>query len=435
MRAGISGSLRRLSYSRAEKVAFTRFFRNERVRVDEMLEASSARTAEVVAGRHVALIEDTSEINYQSKAGRKRDLGRVGNGTDLGLFIHPALAVDAKDGSVLGIAGAKVWRRKKKKKQNYQSLPIEKKESYRWIETARSTDEVLVSAAVVTEIKDREGDIYEVFARPCPPNVRKLVRATHNRALADDGRLFDRVATKPEAGRFALDIPARPGRSARRTTLAVRFAKAELRQPRLGADKRDPKSVALNIVEVCEIDPPARKEAVHWRLLTTHDIETLEDAMEVVRLYRLRWTIEQLFRTLKSNAFDIEASFLQDGDALERLVVAALIAATQALQLVYARGDAGRNYQATRVFTADEVAFLAVLVKTLQGKTQKQKNSHPQNTLAWAAWSIARLGGWNGYATERPPGPITFAHGIKRFHAMAEGFALAQHKSKNVCSR
>lgn len=398
--------------------------------MEEMLETAAAHTAGVVVGRHVALIEDTSEINYQSKAGRKKGLGTVGNGTDVGLFVHPALAVDAGDGSVLGIAGAAVWRRKKKKKKNYQSLPIEKKESYRWIETARSTDEVLAAAALVTEIKDREGDIYEVFAHPCPSNVRKLVRATHNRALADEGWLFDRVAAEPEAGRFVLELPARAGRPARTAILAVRFAGAELRQPRKGADTRDPKSVAINIVEVREVNPPSPKETVHWRLLTTHDVETLDEALQIVRLYRLRWTIEQLFRTLKSNGLDIEASFLEDGDALERLAVAALIAATQALQLVYARGEVGRNYNASRVFTLEEIAFLAVLVKTLEGKTQKQKNPHPPQTLAWAAWCIARLGGWNGYAKERPPGPITFVRGVQHFHTMAQGFALAQTLSR-----
>ncbi|TIM04298.1 hypothetical protein [Mesorhizobium sp.] len=69
--------------------------------------------------------------------------------------------------------------------------------------------------------------------------------------------------------------------------------------------------------------------------------------------------------------------------------------------------------------------MLEALIARLEGKTQKQNNPHPQHTLAWAAWCIARLGGWNGYAKERPPGPVTFSNGLRRFHAIAEGFALA----------
>ena len=118
-------------------MGFTRFFRNENVTVEEILETAAARTNQAAAGRHVLVIQDTSEINYQAKAGRKRDLGRVGNGTDAGLFVHPALAVDAEDGSVLGLAAATIWRRTKVKDPDYQELPIEEKESHRWTHLRR----------------------------------------------------------------------------------------------------------------------------------------------------------------------------------------------------------------------------------------------------------------------------------------------------------
>ena len=87
----ISATMRQLADTRAEKVGLTRFFRNPNVTAAEIIETGAARTAEAAVGRHVLLIQDTSEINYQAKAGRKRGLGRVGNGTDVGLFVHPAL--------------------------------------------------------------------------------------------------------------------------------------------------------------------------------------------------------------------------------------------------------------------------------------------------------------------------------------------------------
>ena len=74
------------------------------------------------------LIEDTSELNYQSHAGRTRGLGTVGNGKDAGLFIHPVLCVDADDGACLGLAHLHLWQRTKKKAANYRSQPIEDKE-------------------------------------------------------------------------------------------------------------------------------------------------------------------------------------------------------------------------------------------------------------------------------------------------------------------
>jgi hypothetical protein len=429
MCARLSAKMRRLADSRAEKVGCTRFFRNAGVTVDEIVRTAAAQTAQAAAGRHVLLIEDTSEINYQAKAGRKRGLGRVGNGTDMGLFIHPAVAVDAQDGSVLGLAGATIWRRTKVKQKDYQAQPIEAKESHRWIATVKAARTALTPNTCLTAIADREADIYELFARLPDENTDVLVRATHDRALADEGRLFAKIAAQKEAGRLDFALPARPGRPARQVRLAVRFAAVTLVQPRRGANPQDPKNVALRLVEAREIDPPSAENAIVWRLLTTHGVASFEDATHIIELYRLRWTIEQIFRTLKSQGIDLEESLLADGDALERLAAAALVAATTVMQLVHGRSDAGRKIKASRVFSPNEIAFLHALLATLQGKTAKQKNPHPADSLAWAAWVIARLGGWTGYTTERPPGPITVSHGLKRFREMAFGFALANQQS------
>ena len=430
MCARVSAGLRELADDRAEKVGLTRFFRNPRVTADEILRTAAERTGAAAAGRHVLLIEDTSEINYQSKAGRKRALGRVGNGEDVGLFVHPALAIDAEDGAVLGLAGATIWRRTRVKEDDYQSLPIEEKESHRWIATALKARTFLSTAALVTLITDREGDIYELFARTPDEQTHVLVRAVQDRALADaGGRMLAKIAAEPEAGRLAFDLPGRPGRTARQVTLAVRFCPVTLRQPGRGADLRDPPQLSLNLVEAREIDPPPGEEPIVWRLLTTHAATSLAEAARIIDLYRRRWIIEQLFRTLKSQGLDLEDSFLSDGDALECLAATALIAAASIMQLVQGRGEAGSALPASRVFSPAEVSVLEALARKLEGKTEKQKNPHPKQSLAWAAWGIARAGGWNGYASERPPGPITFARGLRRFHAIAEGFALAANNS------
>jgi hypothetical protein len=435
LRARLTTSMRQLADSRAEKAAFTRFFRNPNVTVQEILNTAALATAEAAAGRHVLIIEDTTEINYQAKSRRKRGLGKVGNGTDIGLFVHPALALDAADGSILGLAGATIWRRQTAKQANYQALPIEAKESNRWLSTAKMASQALAATArICTVIADREADIYELLARVPDKRTHVLVRAHHDRALiikTEDGssktkgRLFATLAGFSEAGRLSFAMPARPGRPARMVNLAVRFAEVTLRQPKLGADKRDPREISINVVEAREIDPPSPKEAVVWRLLTTHEVASLADAARMIELYRRRWTIEQVFRTVKSQGLDIEESLLADGEALERLAAAALVAAVQAMQLVHARGEAGHNLPAARLFGQTEITVLQALIIKLEGKTEKQKNPHPKLSLAWAAWPIARLGGWNGYASERPPGPITFVRGLERFHAIVDGFSLA----------
>ena len=285
-------TLRRMARCRAEQVGFARFFDNPKVTVEEILATAGAHTAQGAAGRHVLLIEDTSEINYQAKSGRKSRLGRVGNGTDVGLFVHPALAIDAADGTILGLAGATIWCRYKTKRRDYQEQPIETKESYRWLETITQARAELDQSPLVTAIADREADIYELFARLPEAQTHVLVRAAHNRALGDGGRLFKKLAAQPVVDEIGFELPARPGRPAREVRLAVRFKAVTLRQPRQGADRRDPKIVPLNAVEIREIDPPAKADAVLWRLLTTHRVTTAEDARTIVELYRRRWAVE-----------------------------------------------------------------------------------------------------------------------------------------------
>jgi hypothetical protein len=429
----VTAVMRGLCDSRAEMVGATRFFRNPKVSAAEIMATAAARTAEAAAGRSVLLIADTSEINFEAKAGRKRGLGRVGNGTDVGLFVHPAVVVDAEGSPmVLGLAGASIWARTKTKAVDYQSQPIETKESYRWIEAALGARAALAGAPVVTVVHDRESDIYEVFARvpqldAARPLTHLVVRSHYDRALAGPGgRLNARVAGWPVLGTTRFEMDARPGRPARPVTLELRAGSVALRRPKLNTNPADPSEVTLTVVDAQEIDAPPGQDPVHWRLLTTHPAVDIDQALAVVEIYRRRWIVEQLFRTLKSQGLGIEDSFIADGQALENLAAAALVAATQVMQCVQARGEAGQLLPATRVFAPQDIGVLEVVGRSLEGRTQKQKNPHPPHTLAWAVWVVARLGGWKGYQTERPPGPITMVKGLRRYRDIAQGFTLAR---------
>jgi Transposase DDE domain len=417
--------VRRLGDSRARQTQFRRFLNNARVKVTEIIEAVGERTAGLVGGRHVLAIQDTTEVNYQSQADRKHNLGTVGNGTDVGLFLHPVLAVDADDGSCLGLVHAQIWRRKKQKAANYRELPIEKKESYRWLVGANTAKQLLsTTAAGVTIVADRESDIFEQWARLPDGNTHLLSRASQDRVLCDAGRLFETMDAWPEATRYEVDLPSRPGkRRARRAVLAVRFGEVEIRRPQTCSD-RTARSVRLRAIDVREVKAPRGEEPIHWRLLTTHTVDDVDKARQVIAWYSLRWNIEQLFRTLKSQGLDVESSMLEDGTALERLVMLGIVAATKTMQLVLARDPATPALPVERVFDQQEIAVIKALQPRLEGRTEKQRNPHQPGTLGWASWTIARLGGWTGYASERPPGPITMRNGLQRFVAMVEGASL-----------
>jgi Transposase DDE domain len=421
--------LRTLGDNRAEQVRFRRFFSNEDVTVDEMVSHRAMFVAASVEGRHVLSIDDTSEINYQAQEGRKRGLGKVGNGSDVGLFVHPVLAVDAESGECLGLADAQVWRRKKRKAANYKSLPIEQKESFRWIKAGNNAKSALATARMVTIVDDREADIYEKWARLPDAHTHLLTRACRDRSVADGDKLFATMAGFPEAHRYLLDLTARKRKRKERTAeIAVRFGRVRICRPQNCSDKNAPKYIDLFAVEAREINPPKGETAIIWRLLTTHTVENVAQALAVIGWYRQRWHIEQLFRTLKRQGLRIEDSMLEEGDALEKLAIVALIAATITIQLVLARNAGNNGPPATRVFNQKQIDVMRALQQQLQGRTVKQQNPFTSGSLAWSGWTIARLGGWTGYASDKSNGPITMRDGLERFNGIVDGYYLAlQH--------
>ncbi len=192
--------LNRLADNRADLVGNCRFFQNDRVTLDALQDEATTRCAELTQGQHVLVIGDTSEINYQHHAGKLErtdpDLGPVGNNRDIGFFLHPMLVVDAHDGFPFGFSDIYLWNRdwekQDKHEREYKKLPIEEKESYRWIASAQRTQERLDQAASLTIIYDREADIYEEFVALPDERTHLLVRSTQNRCLADqEEKLFE----------------------------------------------------------------------------------------------------------------------------------------------------------------------------------------------------------------------------------------------------
>ena len=299
-------------------MAYYRWLENSAVTVSTLIESLSQQCRDQVSKRHVLAISDTSEINLQAHAGRLKDegLGVVGNDTDLGFFIHPTLVVDSADGLPLGLSTVQVWTRPadrpRKDERDYKNQPIEEKESYKWIESARGSRLCfeLGDAQQVTYVGDSESDIYEPWIQVPEPNVHLLIRACHNRLIADsDQLLFEYLSAQPISGHYTLPVPAEPriNRTAREATMAVRLTPVRLQcTKRLKGDYPD--QVQVYAVEAMELDPPPGQKPVHWRLLTTHQVDTYLDALQIIQWYRWRWHIEQLFAILKQRGLDIEAS-------------------------------------------------------------------------------------------------------------------------------
>ena len=395
-----------------------------------MLVYAARQTARRATDRHVLAIQDTTELHFATHRASKRGFGVGGNGTDIGLFIHPTVVVDARHGGVIGLSGAAVLNRLDGPAPDRRTRVAEDKESRRWLEQAQDAADVLDSAASVTVVADREGDIYDLFGRR-PPKTHLLIRAAQNRRLLPDGHLFDQVCTWPEQRRCEIEVAAKAARPPRRALVALRYGSVTLQRPRHLA--RDlPEDIVVQVVDVAEIDPPAGAEPVHWCLLTTHDVATAAQAEQILAWYRCRWTIEQVFRVLKSDGVRVEDSQITTATSFVKLAVTALIAAVRVQQLVAGRNPATGQPLSDAVDAADAPALSAIGQK-LEGRTEKLKNPHDPASLAWLVWIVARLGGWSGYTSKgyKPAGPKTILRGLNRLDSMIEGWRIAQPNQRS----
>jgi Transposase DDE domain len=377
-----------------------------------MVATASAGTARLAKGRHVLAIQDTTSL---------RD-----DGAKRSLQLHPTIAVDAATGALLGLVHAEFLRRAGGKRAQCNNRPFAEKESRRWLDAAVEAAQLVgAGATCVTMVADCEGDIYEMFALR-PTEVEVLARAYHDRPLADGTQLFAWPDDLPELGREIIDLPAGPGRPARQAVLALRARRVTIKRPHrnLAAEAAKlPAELTLSFVEAREIDPAPGAPPAHWRLLTTHDVTTLDQAKQITAFYRQRWTIEQVFRTMKTKGFDVEAVRMLDGAPFEKLATAILIAAVTILQMVRERDGVSRR-PIEDVFDLEDQLAIEAVCATLQGKTERQKNPHPAGSLAYAAWVCARLGGWTGYYGK--PGPVVTLHGFLRLQTMIHGWKLRE---------
>jgi hypothetical protein len=417
--------LREVGGDRAGEISAHRFLGSMHVTPQEIIETAGRRTAAACRGRRIVAAQDTTEINFSGRDRGRKGLGPAGDGETPGFFCHTMIAVDADKEDLLGIVHAHIWTRSTKPACARRSRAIEEKESIRWIEATAAAGDLLSDAAQLIVVGDREFDIYSQFVRR-PPGVELIIRAAQNRKLADDLRLFDAPSDWREFGSMDVRVPpSRPGDAGRIARVSVKAERVCICKPRNGASSADPATVTLTYVEVNETNPPKGHEPIIWRLLTTLPVAGQSDefaaAREIVRLYRLRWRIEQVFRASKSDGLRLEDTQVQDAQRLFNLAAIALTAAARTIQLVDARDGSSRP--ATDVADEELIAAAQAIGPTLEGSTPRQKNPHEPGSLAWLSWIAARLGGWNCYY--KPPGPKTIRTGWNKLAAMAAGYTLA----------
>lgn len=430
----------------ADRVAAYRLINNPRLAMDDVISCLSSDCSASCEGlSHVLCLQDTTEIVFSHEGRLSLDDKDFGYGTNerekFCIFAHPGMVLDASSRMPVGFGHMKVWSRdrseERRKTLRRGRLKLEDKESFRWLETAEKTASSLPGGVRVTMVGDRENDVYAVMCKTLACGCDFLVRSMHDRPVdcgVEDGRtgIKEFMQQQPVAHEYMLELRGHKGRKARTARMQLRFARVAIHRSKNCPDDV-PESLSCYCVYAVEDGStvPAGEAPVEWRLLTSHVVETVEQAVECVEWYKCRWFIEELFRVCKSEGFRIESVQLESGAAVKNLIVLTLWAALRCVALKRAYDEQDEAVPASLMFNEDEQELLCVEMIRLHSRSPRAldgRNPFRENSLPWAAWIIARLGGWSGYVSAHgKPGYITMKQGMDRFQQHLEIIAYAKN--------
>ncbi len=421
--------------SKAEIEGAYRFFNNERVTPDRILQPHIEATYKRIAAvDYVVLAQDTTELDLTRPMQQVAGAGPMDCETRRGAFFHPTIAFTST-GLSLGIVGQKSWTRqeisqasKGDKLTKRRQTPIEEKESYRWIEGVRCAERTAAACPNTTCVcvGDSESDIYEVFATALASeqkNLHLLVRAGQNRNTTEDQDWMDQVRQTPKIGERIVTVRVRIAkttvsksarscsREARTAELEIRKATIELRRP-IHGNKTLPASIRVNVVLCEEIKPPQGADPIRWMLVTTLPIATEAGIERVISTYCLRWQIEVYFRTLKSGCKIEHRRF----ETLDRVLNCLAFYSVIAWRVMYVC-HLGRDCPELEC----EVLFEPSEWKSVYSVLKLEFPAQGCPPLKDVVRAIARLGGYINHP-EHHPGTQTLWIGLQRTYDLSNAW-------------
>lgn len=390
-----------------------RFFDHDNVTPSMLLAGHVQTTIERMRSVRVVLaVQDTTTLDYGGHFDTE-GLGPINNQkTTNGMLLHGTIAFTPEK-MPLGVLQARLWSRNRdsygsNRKRNGKKLC--EKESHRWLESFQATCEAAsqLPQTQFVNLADREGDVYEVLAAALEPGAAAvLIRAQHNRGVVEGraAQLREHMRAH-DAAQITVDVPRHGKRPSRKAECEVRFGSVILRAPLL--KEEEPALQGVWFIEVREIS--SAKEPILWRLLTTLPLTTLEQALEKVRWYTVRWQIEVFHRTLKTGC-GVEKLQLESANKLRLAIAIKLVVAWRVMALIHC-SRATPDRPAEDLLSAGEVIVLvAVSAKKLDAR---------KLTLRQATHAIAALGGFLGRRSDGEPGALSLWYGLQQLSAMTQ---------------
>lgn len=407
----------------ANTKAAYRFFSNDRVSEEDIMGGhfQSTRARFAASKGTVLVLQDTTEFTYQRERPEligftksinsgKDKAGRLRKHAVCGILMHSSLAVTTA-GLPLGLAAIKFWTRKKfkgkaalKKKINPTRIPIEKKESIRWLQNLEQSTMLFEAPDRCVHIGDRESDIYELFCTAQKLGTHFLVRTCVDR-LAGDGAhtVADEMDEVVVKGLHQIETRDDEGNVCA-AVLEIKYRRLHVLPP-IGKHKRYP-ALDLTVIHAQERSTPKGRKPIEWKLITDLPVRSRKDAIEKLHWYALRWKIEVFHKILKSGC-KAEELKLRTAGRLANLISVFCILSWRVFWLTMLNRSAP-NAPPQLALTDREIRLLDHLVKDV-GKTLPR-----EKTLSKYLTKLARLGGYLARASDPPPGNTVMWRGLSR---------------------
>jgi len=415
----------------ATKAAY-RFFSNARISEDKILAGHFLCTRERFAsarGGPVLVLHDTSEFVYRSEENeaigmvskqRTRSKGRPRYHTMRGVLMHSSLVV-TQQGLPLGLAAIKFWTRDKfhganalKRTINPTRVPIQQKESYRWLENVKQSTALLAEPKRIVHIGDRESDIYELFCTAHDSGTHFLLRTCVDRLAGDgDHTIADEMREVRVRGLHRIEVRNKRGERSE-AIVEIRYRRIKVLPP-VAKQKLYP-ALELTVIHATEPTDPKDRDRIDWKLITNLTVRSREEAIEKLRWYGLRWKIETFHKILKSGCKAEEARLR----AAERIVnlLAILCLLSWRIFWITMLNRAIPKAAPELAFTPQEIYLLDQLV------SDTAKTAAMGNGLSLYLTKLARLGGYLARAKDPPPGNTVMWRGLTRLTDIQLGFML-----------
>jgi len=385
-----------------------RLFDHDEVTAQQVLaphyDASQRRMGEYP---RVLCIQDTTELDYSTK-GDIQDLGPLNYEARRGLYLHPTVAL-TPERLCLGVIDAWSWTREPGSLGAPKDArrAIEEKESLRWLEGYRRVCErqAELPDTQLIYLADREADIYEIYVErdAQTPAAEWLIRAQHDRKLADGRTLRQALDEAPELDRIEFDMPKSEQRKAQRIAQSLRAARVTLKAPSRTGHKLPDVEVTALLAQ--ELDPPAGAEPIAWLLLTSLPVDTPEQAAELLQYYLCRWQVEVYFRILKSGC-KVEELQLEKLQRLEPALAFYMIIAWRVLYLTML-GRQCPELPCDVVFAEEEWQALYIVAR-------REPPPEQPPSLDQMVRMVAGFGGFLNRKGDGFPGPQTIWIGLQR---------------------